>query len=299
MMHTNARQTQAVLVACARNCYEMRVQLSAPAKINLSLEVRGKRPDGFHEIETVMVPVTLADTLDIGRAGVDIAFTCSDATLPCDDTNLVVRAAKLFFERTNIASGVTIHLEKKIPHGAGLGGGSSDAAATLLALNELFQARLETPVLSALAAELGSDIPFFIYRSAAVCRGRGEIVEPFAFAEKLPLLLMKPAFGVLTPWAYKRWAESHELPDVSYAPQLFPWGKIVNDLERPVFEKYIFLASLKRWLQAQPEVVGALMSGSGSTTLAVLRDESQGEALAQRVCAEFGKLWTHACSTVV
>jgi 4-diphosphocytidyl-2-C-methyl-D-erythritol kinase len=275
------------------------VQLLAPAKINLSLEVRGKRADGFHEIETVMLPVSLADTLDIACAGAGIAFTCSDATLPCDDTNLVVRAAKLFFERTKNSSGVAIHLEKKIPHGAGLGGGSSDAATTLVALDALFDTRLGTPALSAMAAELGSDIPFFIYRSAAVCRGRGEIVEPFAFAEKLPLLLVKPAFGVPTPWAYKRWAESREIPGVSYAPQLFPWGKLVNDLERPVFEKYIFLAALKSWLLAQPEVAGALMSGSGSTTLAVLRDGSQGEALAQRACAEFGELWTHVCSTAV
>lgn len=276
------------------------VQLLAPAKINLSLEVRGKRADGFHEIETVMVPVSLADTLVIERAGVGIAFTCSDATLPCDDTNLVVRAAKIFFERAKIPAAVSIHLEKKIPHGAGLGGGSSDAAATLHALDELFDTRLGTPALSALAAELGSDIPFFIYHSAAVCRGRGEVVEPFAFAEKLPLLLIKPAFGVPTPWAYKRWADSRGVPGVSYAPQLFSWGKLVNDLERPVFEKYIFLAVLKRWLLAQPEVAGALMSGSGSTTFAVLRDESQGEALAQRARDEFGaELWTHVCHTAV
>jgi len=263
MMNTNALQIQAVLVA----------------------------------IENVMLPVSLADTLDIVRAGAGIAFTCSDATLPCDDTNLVVRAAKLFFGRTKISPAISIYLEKKIPHGAGLGGGSSDAAATLLALDELFATRLGTPALSAIAAELGSDIPFFIYRSAAVCRGRGEIVEPFSFAEKLALLLVKPAFGVPTPWAYKRWAESREIPGVSYAAQFFPWGKLVNDLERPVFEKYIFLAALKSWLLAQPEVAGALMSGSGSTTLAVLRDESQGAALAQRACAEFGELWTHVCST--
>jgi 4-diphosphocytidyl-2-C-methyl-D-erythritol kinase len=297
MMNTNALQIQAVLVARVCNCYETVVQLLVPAKINLSLEVRGKRTDGFHEIETVMLPVSLADTLDIVRAGAGVAFKCSDATLPCDDTNLVVRAAKLFFRRTKISPCVAIHLGKKIPHGAGLGGGSSDAAATLLALDELFATRLGTPALSAMAAELGSDIPFFIYRSAAVCRGRGEIVAPFAFTEKLPLLLVKPAFGVPTPWAYKRWAESREIPGVSYAPQFFPWGKLVNDLERPVFEKYIFLAALKNWLLAQPEVAGALMSGSGSTMLAVLRDGSQGEVLAQRACAEFGEVWTHVCST--
>jgi len=275
------------------------VQLSAPAKINLTLEVRGKRPDGFHEIETLMAPVSLADKLTIEPAGAaGVNFTCDDSSLPVGDDNLVVRAAKIFFERTKIDAGVTIHLEKHVPHGAGLGGGSSDAATTLTGLNTLFDAKLETATLSAIAAELGSDIPFFVYRSAAICRGRGEHVEPVELKEKLPLLLIKPAFGVPTPWAYKHWRDSQELPGIPYAPQLFPWGKLVNDLERPVFEKYIFLATLKRWLFAQPEVAGALMSGSGSTTLAVLRDESLGAPLIQRVLAEFGsELWTCACTT--
>jgi len=281
-------------------CYENAVQVSAPAKINLSLEVRGRRPDGFHEIETLMAPVSLADVLDIDISeGGGITFSCSDPSLPAGDDNLVVRAAKIFFETAKIRQGARIHLEKRIPHGAGLGGGSSDAAATLMALNKLSGANLEIPALSAIAAQLGSDIPFFIYRSAAVCRGRGELVEPVNFPHKLPLLLIKPPFGVPTPWAYKCWAGSVEIPDVPYAPQYFPWGKLVNDLERPVFEKYLFLALLKRWLLAQPEVAGALMSGSGSTTLAVLRDESMAGSLTERVRAEFGaELWVCGCSTV-
>lgn len=275
------------------------MQLLAPAKINLSLKVVAKRPDGFHEIETLMVPISLADTLDIERTDASgITFTCSDASLPVDDDNLVVRAAKLFLERTKISFGIRIHLEKRVPHGAGLGGGSSDAATALIGLNELFDTKLDTPTLSAMAAELGSDIPFFVYRSAAMCRGRGELVEPVSFNEKLPLLLLKPAFGVPTPWAYKCWAGSFDLPGIPYAAQSFPWGKLVNDLERPVFEKYIFLATLKRWLLAQPEASGALMSGSGSTTIALLRDESMGPALIEKAHAEFGPdLWTCACTT--
>lgn len=276
------------------------VQLSAPAKINLSLEVIGKRPDGFHDIETLMVPISLADSLTIDREdGEGVVFTCSDASLPAGDDNLVVRAAKLFFERTKLGAGARIHLEKRVPHGAGLGGGSSDAATTLIGLNELFATKLETPVLSSMAAELGSDIPFFVYRSAAMCRGRGEIVEPVRFEHRLPLLLAKPEFGVPTPWAYKRWAASTEIPDAPYEAQIFPWGKLVNSLERPVFEKYIFLAELKRWLLAQAEVAGALMSGSGSTTLAILRDESQADALAGKLKTEFGDgLWTCMCHTI-
>lgn len=273
------------------------MKLTAPAKINLSLEVLKKREDGYHEIESLMVPVSLVDTLEIEQGGTGVAFSCSDTSLPVDDSNLVVKAAKLFFSHQKIDAGVRIHLEKAIPHGAGLGGGSSDAASTLNALNQIFETNLDTTVLSEMAAEIGSDIPFFVYRSAAICRGRGEIVVPVGFPQTLPLLLMKPSFGVPTPWAYQRWSESRELSEVPYSAQNFAWGKLVNDLERPVFEKYLVLAVLKRWLLAQPEVAGALMSGSGSTTFAVLHDGSGADPLAQRVRAEFGDLWIHACQT--
>ena len=282
------------------------MKLLAPAKINLSLLVRGKRADGFHEIESLMTPISLADELEIAvseRAGVE--FSCSDATLPVGGDNLVVRAAELFLRESGIANrkkiGVRIHLEKRIPHGAGLGGGSSDAASTLLGLNALFSANYERSRLAEWAAQLGSDVPFFIAESAAICRGRGEIVEPMAVSEKipkLPLLLLKPSFGVPTPWAYSRWKDSREIPGVPYAAQKFSWGELVNDLERPVFEKYIFLAAVKRWLLAQPEVAGALMSGSGSTSLAVLREAANGELLAERAREEFGSdLWTCVCET--
>ncbi|MEI6351897.1 MAG: 4-(cytidine 5'-diphospho)-2-C-methyl-D-erythritol kinase [Verrucomicrobiota bacterium] len=295
------------------------MKLRAPAKINLSLSILGKRPDGFHELESLMVPLTLADSLTIdqidpaapfeGSSEVEaascrspgsanrIAFTCSDTTLPCDDSNLVVRAARRFFETSGASGAVRIHLQKAVPHGAGLGGGSSDAASTLLGLNAMFGASLSTQTLHDLAAELGSDVPFFLAQSAAICRGRGEIVEAVPFPQALPLLLVKPAFGVPTPWAYSRWRDSQEIPNISYAAQEFAWGRLYNDLERPVFEKYLFLALLKRWLQQQPEAAGALMSGSGSTCFAVLRDVADGPALEARAKTEFGDIWTCLCST--
>jgi 4-diphosphocytidyl-2-C-methyl-D-erythritol kinase len=187
-------------------------------------------------------------------------------------------------------------LEKRIPHGAGLGGGSSDAAATLLALDGLFETRAP---LAELAAQLGSDVPFFIQTSAALVSGRGEIVTPRAFPHALPLLLIKPPFGVPTPWAYRQWRDSLEIPGVRYAAQEFAWGALVNDLERPVFEKHLWLAHLKMWLLAQPEVAGALMSGSGATIFAVLREPADGEALGGRVRAEFGEnVWRLACQTI-
>ena len=111
-------------------------------------------------------------------------------------------------------------------------------------------------------------------------------MEPIAFPHELPLFLVKPPFWRATPWAYKNWGESREIPGVSYAAQEFSWGSLVNDLERPVFEKYIFLAELKSWLLGQPEVTGALMSGSGATVFAVLRESGGGGSLANRVAEE-------------
>jgi 4-diphosphocytidyl-2-C-methyl-D-erythritol kinase len=271
------------------------MQLSAPAKVNLSFEITGRRADGFHEIETLMVPIALADRITIERAADagEIQFLCDDPSLPTGKENLVVRAAMLFRERTGIATGVAIRLGKKIPHGAGLGGGSSDAASALLGLNELFAANLPRAELSELAAQLGSDVPFFLTRSAAMCRGRGEVVTPVSLETNFSLLLLKPDFGVPTPWAYGKWKASRELPGIDYAPQAFDKVRFVNDLERPVFEKFVFLARLKTWLRTQPEVAVALMSGSGSTMFAVLRDAAAAEALAARARTEIDpQLWT-------
>ena len=275
------------------------MEFLAPAKVNLSLRVVRRREDGFHEIESLMCPVSIFDTLDIiTREEAGLEFVCDDPSLPTGDDNLVVRAAKLFGAKCGLEPRVRIALTKRIPHGAGLGGGSSDAATTLLGLDELFGTRLSRETLAAMAAELGSDIPFFIYQSAAIIRGRGEHVESVQFSHKLPLLLIKPPFGVPTPWAYKRWRDSQEIPGVRYGAQEFEWGTLVNDLERPVFEKYVFLADVKSWLLEQPEVAGALMSGSGSTVFAVLKSKENAAALGDRIAAEFGaNLWCCACET--
>lgn len=274
------------------------MQVLAPAKINLSLKVLGKRPDGFHEIETVIAPISLHDKVEIEKQNRWIDFSCDDPTLSNADDNLVVRAAKLFLEQAGIKGGLSIKLEKRIPHGAGLGGGSSDAAATLCALNELFKTKLSPEDLAGLATRIGSDVPFFLFESAAVCRGRGEIVEPIALKKKLPVLLFKPAFGVPTAWAYSRWQASKELPGASYAPQNLDGQTFLNDLERPVFEKFVFLAKLKTWLLQQKEVSAALMSGSGSTVFAVLRDEVNGDLVAKRATELDRAIWICPCETL-
>jgi 4-diphosphocytidyl-2C-methyl-D-erythritol kinase len=276
------------------------MQVLAPAKINLSLRILGWRSDGFHEIETFIAPISLCDEIKIEqRSGKQkIAFRCDDPSVPKGEGNLVVRAAKIFFEETKISSSVSIELKKRIPHGAGLGGGSSDAASTLLALNELFGTNLPRETLAKMAEMIGSDVPFFIFQSAAVCKGRGELVSPTRLREQLPVLLLKPEFRVPTQWAYSYWRDSEEIPGVTYGGQKFAQQSFVNDLERPVFEKFVFLAELKMWLLNQPEVGAALMSGSGSTIFAVVRGNTGVDLLATRAKAELDpELWTCVCNT--
>jgi 4-diphosphocytidyl-2-C-methyl-D-erythritol kinase len=273
------------------------MQLFAPAKINLSLRILRQREDGFHEIETLMAPISLEDELTIepNESGNGLEFSSDDPSLSSGNDNLVVRAARSFFAEINEEPRVQIALQKKIPHGAGLGGGSSDAASTLLGLNQVHGGRVAPARLTNLAAALGSDVPFFLVRSAARCRGRGELVERVEPLPPLPLLLLKPEFGVPTPWAYSRWNDSRELPGIDYAVQKVGELVLENDLERPVFEKYLFLARMKGWLRAQPEVVAALLSGSGSTMFAVLREAAAADELANRARENLDQtLWIRA-----
>jgi len=255
------------------------LHVSAPAKLNLSLRVLGRRDDGFHALDTLMVRLPgLADRLEFS-SGEPFAFSCSDPSVPADESNLVVKAVRAWETAAGKSCDCRIFLEKRIPHGAGLGGGSSDAATTLQALNDLHGQPLDQAKLIELAASLGSDIPFFLMPGAVRCTGRGEILEPVASPPALPVVLLKPSFGVATPDAYKRWKDALPLSGIDYDPQPFAWGELVNDLEKPVFMKHLFLAEVKQWLLDRPETTGALMSGSGSTMFAVLRDLAEADAL--------------------
>ena len=274
-----------------------RITLAAPAKINLSLRILGKRPDGYHELETLMAPLRLADSVEISHGGGEgIRFLCNDPDLPAGGDNLCVKAAKAFLKETGLHHGLSITLLKRIPHGAGLGGGSSDAAAVLRGLNDLFDHPLVAEELHLLAAGLGSDVPFFLHGGPAWCRGRGEVVEPLEKAESLPertLLLIKPPFPIPTPWAYQRYAELQKLhpPAATEPSQWLGELEIRNDLEAPVFQKYILLPVMKNWMRAREGVESAFMTGSGSTMVAVMRpDAPQGcvVALRESIASEFG-----------
>ncbi len=269
--------------------------IQAPAKVNLVLRVLGKRADGFHDIETIMVPVTLADSLEIEVSeGSGIGLSCSDRSVPSGPTNLVWRAAEAFARHTGRTFRTSIALQKNIPSGAGLGGGSSDAAAVLTALNRLLGTGLPDAELEAIAATLGSDIPFFIQNRPAICRGRGEIMEAVDQVPPAEILLVKPPFPVPTAWAYSAWAECPKPPE-SGKSQFHGGIALVNDLEAPVFGKFLLLPAIKAWLLGQPEVSSAMMSGSGSTIFAILHGSCG--RLSERIQDRFGaQTWTCHCA---
>ena len=277
------------------------MEVRAPAKINLSLKILGRRNDGFHELDTLIAPISLYDEIRIDkrRLGKGIEFRCDDSSIPQGDENLAVRAAKAFFDTTKIEPALSIELKKKIPHGAGLGGGSSDAASVLLALNDTFETKQSREALAEMAEPLGSDVPFFLFQSAAVCKGHGEIVMPVKLQRQFSILLLKPAFAVSTPWAYSRWQHSREILGIRYQAKEFVGQTFANDLERPVFEKFVFLAQLKMWLLSQSEVGASLMSGSGSTVFALVRENADADSVATRAKAKLDpELWTCNCKTL-
>ncbi len=274
-------------------------RLDAPAKINLSLRVLTRRDDGFHEIDTLMVKLPqLADRLHF-EPSATFEFACDDPSLPADETNLVVKAVRAYEAAAQIPCICRISLEKRIPHGAGLGGGSSDAATTLLGLEQIHEGALGRQKLATVAASLGCDVPFFLNPGAARCTGRGEIIEPLTPPPPpLPVLLLKPAFGVATAQAYERWQGAGAIPGVRYSAQESQGVELVNDLEAPVFQKFRFLAELKQWLLIRKEVAAALLCGSGSTVFAVLHPEADAQALATAALLELDpSLWNWSGTT--
>ena len=227
---------------------------AAHAKLNLSLAITGRRSDGFHELISLVAPLDLADTLtlDVSRP---LGLTCDDASLPVDGTNLVLKAAAAYVKRRPSAPTGHFHLTKKVPHGAGLGGGSSDAAAALRLLDQASGDPLGLEVLESLAAEVGSDCPFFIRGQAAIMRGRGERLEILPIAARAALagrkvVLVKPPFGIPTPEAYGLLAKAGKYrPSAQAEAELAAWiaqpaadpSVMGNDLAAPVFAKYLAL----------------------------------------------------------
>jgi 4-diphosphocytidyl-2-C-methyl-D-erythritol kinase len=283
------------------------LQKKSPCKINLLLNILGKRPDGFHELETVMHPVNLCDELSFSLAGGPIELTCNDPNLPTDSRNLVHRAASEFLAASGIKEGARIHLDKHIPQAAGLGGGSGNAATTLLGLNELFGAPLATERLHSIATGLGSDVPFFLQSKPALATGRGERITAFDFFPALRgtvLILIHPGFGISTAWSYQNLARypsalngrpgrAQKLIETLNKGTLAEAGaQFYNSLEAPALEKYPWLALLQEFFRAHG-VAAVLMSGSGSTTFAITQSQAAADDLVKKLKPKFGEsTWT-------
>ncbi|MSR43075.1 MAG: 4-(cytidine 5'-diphospho)-2-C-methyl-D-erythritol kinase [Pedosphaera sp.] len=275
-------------------------------KVNLLLNILGKRADGFHELETVMQSVALHDELTFQRGGSGIQLSCSNPALPVDSANLVHRAATAFLESARIADGISIHLTKNIPMAAGLGGGSGNAAITLVGLNEIFGKPLSSEQLFPIAARLGSDVPFFLQHQPAIAIGRGEQVEslePFAALRGAWMLLIHPGFGISTPWAYQSLAKfpealrgrpgrARELVALLAGDLTSAGAAFYNSLEAPALHKHPILALYQEFLRAHG-ATATLMSGSGSATFALVRGQSAAEVLREKFIAKFGSAnWT-------
>ena len=284
----------------------MKLHKSSPCKVNFLLNILGKRADGFHELETLMHPIKLFDQLAFSDAPQGIQLTCSDASLAVDSSNLVHKAATAFLKAAEIQQGVRIHLEKKIPMAAGLGGGSGNAATTLLGLNELFGNPLTSDRLRSLAESLGSDVPFFLQSKPALATGRGEKIAPmdhFGCLKGMFLFLVHPGFGIATAWAYKELARFPEAfhGQAGRAQKLIRLlqrsslteasAEFYNSLEAPALEKYPILGLYQEFLRAEG-AMAALISGSGSSTFAIMRSEAEAIAVQKKFLSKFGNCWT-------
>lgn len=277
------------------------LNLRAPAKINLSLKIHGKREDGYHELETLMQKISLYDELELLlTAEPGVRIFCSNPELPADESNIAVRAAQLFLDKTdNNDQGVNIFLKKNIPIAAGLGGGSSDAAAVLNGLDQLLQTGCSPEQRAEMGVRIGSDVPLFVYNfPAALATGRGECLIPASPLSDYKILLVNPGILVSTKWAYEAFStamgkialtanqKEFTLPCSKNSGLNFPLegtlkfripDDLKNDLEQVTAERYPVIQGLKNHLLSSG-AAGAMMSGSGSTVFGLFHRKAVDKA---------------------
>jgi len=267
------------------------VTIRAHAKINLDLRVLGMRPDGFHELRTVFQALALHDTIRcVPRQG-PFAIECSSAGVPIDESNLIWRAAQTLWRslrRPGPVRDIVVQLEKQIPLQAGLGGGSADAAATLMALAHAWRLKVKPSQLTDIAAHIGSDVPFFLSGGTALGLGRGEEVYPLADLPRHWIVLLIPGFGVSTSEAYGWYDAERELSRAPREPQHVPgpWpsraAQMINDLEAPIAAHHPEIDQMKAALK-RAGAVAAAMSGSGSTVFGLFQKRREAVIAAERL----------------
>jgi 4-diphosphocytidyl-2-C-methyl-D-erythritol kinase len=278
------------------------VKIRAPAKINLSLRVIGRRADGYHLLDTIMVPISLYDEIEIRKTGIAckkkstgdlIEISCDHPLVPLGKENIVYRAAKLIMNKSRVAVPISIRITKGIPVGAGLGGGSSDAAATLVGLNRLFKLRLSPSRLEKIALSLGADVPFFIRGRAARARGIGEKLRPLRRLPHFWSVIVYPGFPVSTAWVYRNLRQKLTKPIVNTSIANSPnsFGDLAtllqNDLEAVTLKRYPEIALLKEKLLREG-ALRVLMSGSGSSVFGIFASKRTAFAAFQRLRKQEG-----------
>lgn len=263
----------------------------APAKINLGLHVLRRRADGYHDIETVLHRIAWADRITAEPAD-RLAMTCTDPALPTDDRNLCMQAARRLREAFGVEQGAALHLDKRVPYGAGLGGGSSDAAATLQLLDELWGLDATPAKLHRIAAQIGADVPFFLEEGAALATGRGEVLTPLrdaagdSYCMPFALVVVVPDVHIATPDAYGTvQPDADDRPDLAAlvrSNDLARWrAELVNDFEVPVLEAYPDVRAVKEMIQDAGADYAAL-SGSGAAVYGVFENAASARSAAER-----------------
>lgn len=255
------------------------IKIKSPAKINLGLKVVGKRSDGYHNIETIFQMVSLYDYITLTESESGITLYSNNKDIPLDEKNLAYKAAYLLRERTGVKKGVKIEIDKNIPISAGLGGGSSNAAVTLLGLNYIWELKLPKEELLSIARLLGADVPFFLSGVRALGTGRGDELQILPVANKFYVILLNPRLSISTEWVYKNLKLELTKERKNINIKKFISGKggvediLSNDLESVVIEKYNVIGRMKELLLSAG-ASGSLMSGSGSTVFGIFKDYS-------------------------
>jgi len=277
------------------------ITIKTPAKINLCLVVLGKRPDGYHEVEMLIQMVGLYDEVTVARGDRGITIQCDNSAVPSGEGNIAWKAADAMLKRSGSNTGLVIEIRKSIPVAAGLGGGSSDAAAVLEASNRLLGTGLSREQLAEVGVGIGMDVPFFFYGPTALAKGRGEVLTTLAPLPKFWVLLVNPGFETSTAWVYKnlnlRLTKKVDCNKIARLTVRNIAENLHNDLETVTASMHLVINRIKEKLSAHG-AIGACMSGSGPTVFGIFETEEACRAAAKNISGEGWKLYPAEVLTV-
>ncbi len=273
--------------------------MSAPAKINLSLDITGKLDNGYHSLEMILQTISLKDEIVLEKQNEGISIECNQPLVPLDDSNICYKAARIFFLKTGIQGGVKIKIDKKIPIGAGLAGGSTNAAAALKGLNALYDARLSGEELISLGLQCGSDVPFCLVGGTCLARGIGEKLSPLPALRGVHAVLIMPDFSVSTAWVYQNYRMDDPVrhPNTQAILSAIQTGDIPgvaremkNVLESVTAVKYPEIEGIKRDLKNRG-ALGSMMSGSGPSVFGLFSDAEQAHCVFSTLQKQYENIW--------